>query len=63
MLNDDLRDKITVYINGRILQNILIFDQFSLEFLAKVTFIFKKRSYAVDDLVFNVIIHSTFTFI
>jgi hypothetical protein len=54
LLNDNLRDKITVYLNGRLLHNIQVFDSFSIEFLSKVTFIFKKRSYTVDDLIFNV---------
>lgn len=54
LLNDNLRDKITVYLNGRILHNMQVFDSFQIEFLAKVTFIFKRHSYALDDTVFNV---------
>ena len=55
MLNTNLRDKITVQINGRILHRVIIFDNFPLDFLAKITFLFKKRSYIVDDAIFNVI--------
>ena len=40
LLNDNLRDKITVYLNGRILNNIKLFDEFSIEFLSQLTFIF-----------------------
>lgn len=54
MLNTNLRDKITVQINGRILHRVIIFDNFPLDFLAKITFLFKKRSYIVDDAIFNV---------
>ena len=53
LLNDNLRDKITVYINGRILHNIRIFDNFSIEFLAKITFIFQARFYTFDDVIIN----------
>lgn len=54
LLNDNLRDKITVSINGRFLYNISVFDQFPIELLSKVAFIFKKRSFTVDEIVFNV---------
>jgi hypothetical protein len=53
LLNDDLKGKITVYLNGKILKQVNIFAEFPLEFLSNLTFIFKKRSYALDEYVFN----------
>ena len=54
MLNENLRNKITVFLNGRILETSPIFaETFSLNFQAKIAFIFKKQSYAVDDNIFN----------
>ena len=54
LLNDNLRDKITVCINGRILQNLQVFDSFSIEFLSKLTFAFVRKSYVVDEIIFHV---------
>lgn len=51
-----MRDKITVCINGRILKNIKAFDTFPIEFLSKLTFVFKKKSFVVDEIIFHVYI-------
>eukprot|EP00347_Sterkiella_histriomuscorum_P021932 403332268 len=53
LLNENLRDKITLYLNGKILRNIQIFESFSIEFISRLTFVFKKQSFAVDEIIFN----------
>ena len=54
MLNESLREKITVYLNGRILKSMIFFSNFGLDFLSELTFYFKKHTYALDDYVFHV---------
>ncbi len=49
LLNDNLRGKIIVYLNGRILQNIYVLGRFPIEFLSNLSFILQKRVYAIDD--------------
>jgi len=53
MLNENLKEKITVYLNGRILKSMGFFDSFGLDFLSELTFYFKTSTYAVDDYVFQ----------
>ncbi|CDW76390.1 UNKNOWN [Stylonychia lemnae] len=53
LLNGSLRDKITVYINGRILRSIPVFDRFPIEFVSRLMYKFTKKSYAVDDVIIN----------
>ncbi len=52
-LNDDLRGKLTVYLNGKILKSICVFAEFPLEFLSHLTFILVKKSFTVEEYVFN----------
>ena len=52
-LNENLRDKLILYLNGRILKNIKLFEDFEIEFLSEITFIFGQVTYMVDD---NIII-------
>lgn len=40
MLNENLREKITVYLNGRILQKMVFFESFGLDMLSELTFYF-----------------------
>lgn len=49
MLNDNLRGKIIVYFNGRILQSIDVLGKFPIEFLSNLSFILQKRVYSIDD--------------
>ncbi len=49
MLNEDLKNKITVYLNGQILHKSSLFKRFRLDFLSQLTFIFTKKSYSVDE--------------
>lgn len=49
LLNENLKGKITVYLNGQILQNIDILCNFPIEFLSNLTFIFNKTTYTIDE--------------
>lgn len=49
ILNENLRDKLTLYLNGRILKDIKVFEDFDLEFLSEITFIFCQVTFMIDD--------------
>ena len=49
LLNDDLRSTLTLYANGRILQSVNVLSLFPLEFLSHLTFVLKKKSFALDE--------------
>ena len=49
ILNENLRDKLILYLNGRILKNIKVFEDFDIEFLSEITFIFSQVTYMIDD--------------
>lgn len=49
ILNENLRDKLTLYLNGRILKDIKVFEDFDLEFLSEITFILNQVTYMIDD--------------
>ena len=53
LLNDDLKGKMIVYLNGRLLQSVNVFQEFPLEFLSSLTFILNRRSITMDDYIFN----------
>jgi hypothetical protein len=57
MLNESLREKITVYLNGRILQKMKYFQTFGLDMLSEITFYFQKINFAIDDFIFLVSSH------
>jgi CRP-like cAMP-binding protein len=48
-LNKELWDKITIYLNGKLLYSIEVFQNFKIDFLSEVTFIFRKKSFSLDD--------------
>ena len=52
MLNESLREKITVYLNGRILQSMPFLEDFGLDFLSELTFIFRRKIFAIEDYIF-----------
>eukprot|EP00347_Sterkiella_histriomuscorum_P010994 403374152 len=56
LLNKNLRGKITVYFNGRILQNIDVLSKFPIEFLSNLSIILRKQTYSIDE---NLIIEKT----
>jgi phosphoribosyl-dephospho-CoA transferase len=49
LLNVNLRGKITVYFNGKILQNIDVLYLFPIDFLSNLSFILKKQTFAIDE--------------
>lgn len=52
-LNEDLKSKLTVFMNGKILKSVSVFSEFPLEFLSNLTFILAKKSYSMEEYVFN----------
>ena len=52
LLNVNLRDKITVFLNSKILKNIEVFNQFPISFLSNVSFIMKKKTINMDENLF-----------
>eukprot|EP00347_Sterkiella_histriomuscorum_P000699 403374844 len=52
-LNEDLKSKLTVFMNGKILKSVSVFSEFPLEFLSNLTFIFIKKSFSTEEYVFN----------
>ena len=52
MLNDNLREKITVYLNGRILRSMAFVAGFGLDFLSELTFYFKTNTYSNGEYIF-----------
>jgi CRP-like cAMP-binding protein len=54
MLNENLREKITVYLNGRILRSMKFFEVgFEIDFLSELTFYFQMKSYSNEDFLFQ----------
>ena len=53
-LNDNLREKITVCMNGMVLQTIPFFDNINLEFLSDMTFNTKNQTLSTDENIFIV---------
>lgn len=52
-LNDDLKSRITVFMNGKILQSVNVFSEFPLDFLSNLTFILGKKNFAMEEYIFN----------
>eukprot|EP00347_Sterkiella_histriomuscorum_P011514 403372162 len=52
LLNEDLKNKITVYLNGQTLHATPLFQMFDTDFLSQLTLIFNKKSYSVDENIF-----------
>lgn len=49
LLNEELKDKITIYLNGQIIQKMGVFFNFKIDFISQLTFVFVQKSYSVDD--------------
>ena len=54
MLNENLREQITVYLNGTILRNMKFLEDFDLDYLSEVAFKFKVKNFAIDEFIYNV---------
>jgi hypothetical protein len=55
-LNDNLKEKITVCMNGMVLQTIPFLENFNLEFIGELTFHTKHQTFSTDENIFIVII-------
>ena len=53
MMNDDLRSALILFGNGRILQSVAVLSRFPLEFLSNLSFVLEKKSFALDEEIFN----------
>ncbi|CDW85301.1 UNKNOWN [Stylonychia lemnae] len=49
LLNSDLRDRITIYLNGQILHKIRALDSFKIDFKSSLTFAMKRKSFSTDE--------------
>jgi hypothetical protein len=54
MLNENLKLELMVHFNGRMLHDTNIFASFEIEFISEITFVLKRETYAIDDIVFMV---------
>lgn len=54
LLNENLKEKITVCMNGIVLQTIPFFESFNMEFVSEMTFHLRSKTYAMDDNIFVV---------
>jgi len=52
ILNEGLRNKLTMEINGRLLNKFKVFNNFPIEFLSALAFLFQKRQYSYDEMIF-----------
>lgn len=53
LLNENLREQVIANINGRILNECEIFDQFDMMFISEITFILDRKIFAMGDTVFE----------
>ena len=53
MLNENLRDQVTVHLNGRMLKNTKIFAMFDSRFLSEITFLLEYENFSMDDHIFE----------
>jgi hypothetical protein len=53
MLNDNLREDVIVYLNGRILESSPVLKHFSMLFISEITFKLDHHTFAIDDNIFE----------
>ena len=53
MLNETLRKQVIAYLNGKMIMDCPLFDDFSGEFISEVIFILKRKTFSIDDHVFD----------
>ena len=49
LFNQDLKERITVCMNGFILQTIPFFESFEMEFVSELTFHTRKQTFTMDE--------------
>jgi CRP-like cAMP-binding protein len=60
ILNDGLRSKLTMEINGRLLSKFKVFSSFPIEFLSALAFLFQKQHFGFSEEIFHEGEESTF---
>ena len=53
MLNENLRDQVIVYLNGKMMQKTKVFRDFELRFISEITFLFQNVFFSVDDVIID----------
>lgn len=53
MLSEGLKLELIMHLNGKMLHNTIIFKNFDLHFLSELTFVLKRETFSLDELIFN----------
>lgn len=53
MLNENLKLQMVVHLNGKMLHDTPIFQNFDLIFLSELTFVLKRETFSIDDRIFD----------
>lgn len=53
LLSEGLKLELIMHLNGKMLHNTIIFKNFDLLFLSDLTFMLKRETFTVDELIFN----------
>lgn len=54
MLTENLRLELIVHLNGKMLHETIIFKNFDVQFISELTFLLKRETFTIDELIFNV---------
>lgn len=49
LLNDDLKNNVTIHLKGRIIRNCELFDHFKIEFVSQLAFLLNPKRYSIGD--------------
>jgi signal-transduction protein with cAMP-binding, CBS, and nucleotidyltransferase domain len=53
MLNETLRKQVIAYLNGKMIMDCPLFDDFSGEFISEIIFMLKRKTFSIDDHIFD----------
>lgn len=53
MLNENLRDQVLVHLNGKMLKNAKVFQDFEMRFISEIMFLFENVQFSMDDVIFS----------
>ena len=54
MLNENLKLELIVHLNGKMLHDTILFSHFDMSFISELTFVLKRETYSIDELVISV---------
>ena len=54
MLNENLKLEMIVHLNGKMLHDTPLFQNFDLMFISELTYMLKRETYSIDDNIFIV---------